>query len=73
MSALSGTALMPHDAVILPMFSSPAGGSSSTLNGVPLGSALRYASAIWSRVRRPAGSAPGASVSSTAVIASPQS
>ena len=42
-SADSGTAVMPHAAAILPMLLSPDGGSSRTLNGVPLGSAAPYA------------------------------
>src|SRR5678816_376054 len=71
-SALSGTALMPHDAVILPMFSSPGGGSSSTLNGVPLGNAWRNAALTFSIAGLPSGTACGTSASSTAVSASAQ-
>src|SRR4029079_16794835 len=59
-----------HAAVILPMFSSPGGGSSSTLNGVPLGSAWRNAALTFSIVGLPSGTDCGAIDSSTAVSAS---
>src|SRR5690606_8262025 len=60
-SALSGTALMPHDRVIAPMLPPSFGGSMNTLNEIPLGSARWYASSAAGIVTSPLGSGvPGA-------------